>query len=280
MADPHLTHVRAEGRLPREGRRTGTVVIAVVVAAAGVLSSYAADNDGRADLRPALHWFDTSFTAVTWPVMAALAAISVLHYLAAAAVARAAAGVHLSWGELVAAQLAAAAANRVTPAGLGGGGVLARYMTRRGGLEPARRLRRSRRWPCWARSPTSWPSLCLSESVQCSVLRERRAEVPLLVSRLVALASFGHPTGTVLALVGALLLLVAVVMVRLPAATTRRLAAALRSFARAVAELAHHPGRMAALMGASAGTTLILAAGFAMAAVAGPPACRRLGSGR
>jgi uncharacterized membrane protein YbhN (UPF0104 family) len=55
-----------------------------------------------------------------------------LHYVATAIAARSAAGIPLPLGETLLVQLAAAAANRLTPAGVGGAAVTVRYFTRRG----------------------------------------------------------------------------------------------------------------------------------------------------
>jgi uncharacterized membrane protein YbhN (UPF0104 family) len=72
-----------------------------------------------------------------WQFTALVIGLAVLHYLACAVAARAAAGVALPVGETLLVQLAAAAANRVTPAGLGGSALTARYFTRRGMETPA-----------------------------------------------------------------------------------------------------------------------------------------------
>lgn len=269
MINAPLIQFRRDGQLRHNGHRTATV-IAATVATVVAYGSYAVDGDGRADLRPVSRWFTSSFSAVAWPVMAALVAVSAFHYLAAAVAARAVAGVRLPWGELVMAQLAASAANRVTPAGLGGGGVLARYMARRGGLEPAQAIAAVTALAVLGAIADVIAFVLLVGAGAIFGLAGAATEVPLLLSRIVALVPFGHPTGTVLALVGALLVIGVLILVRLPRSTTERVAKALQSFVRAVRDLAHHPGRIAALMGASAGTTLILAVGFALAAVAGP----------
>ena len=63
--------------------------------------------------------------------------LAAAHYLATAIAARAASGLALPLGETVLVQLAAAAVNRLTPAGLGGSALTARYFTRRGLDAPA-----------------------------------------------------------------------------------------------------------------------------------------------
>jgi uncharacterized membrane protein YbhN (UPF0104 family) len=60
-----------------------------------------------------------------------------LHYAASAVAARAAAGIPLPLRETVLVQFAAAAANRLTPAGIGAAAVTVRYFTRRGLRLPA-----------------------------------------------------------------------------------------------------------------------------------------------
>ena len=67
-----------------------------------------------------------------WELTPVLLILAVLHYLAAAVSLRTAAGVPLSIRQTFKVQLAAAAANRVTPAGLGAAAVNARFLVRKG----------------------------------------------------------------------------------------------------------------------------------------------------
>jgi uncharacterized membrane protein YbhN (UPF0104 family) len=67
-----------------------------------------------------------------WPFFVVVLVLAGLHYVATALAARAASGLALPMGEILLVQLAAAAANRITPAGVGGSALTARYFTRRG----------------------------------------------------------------------------------------------------------------------------------------------------
>jgi uncharacterized membrane protein YbhN (UPF0104 family) len=67
-----------------------------------------------------------------WEIAPALLLVAVVHYLTAAVALRTAAGMKLPLYQTFKVQLAAAAANRLTPAGLGGAAVNARYLTRKG----------------------------------------------------------------------------------------------------------------------------------------------------
>lgn len=72
-----------------------------------------------------------------WQFSAILLTLAAAHYVASAAATRAAAGIRLPIRELLLVQFAAAAANRITPGGLGGNALTTRYLTRRGLRLPA-----------------------------------------------------------------------------------------------------------------------------------------------
>lgn len=80
--------------------------------------------DAASDVTPSLRWLPALLVVV----------LGAAHYGAAALAARAAGGVDTPLGETVLVQLSAATANRITPAGLGGATVIARYLTKRGRL--------------------------------------------------------------------------------------------------------------------------------------------------
>ncbi|HEY5454973.1 MAG TPA: lysylphosphatidylglycerol synthase transmembrane domain-containing protein [Acidothermaceae bacterium] len=82
-------------------------------------------------VRSASHQLST-IPAPSWPWVAVVASAIGVSYLFAALALQAAVGSRLPLPRTVLVQLAAAAANRVTPAGLGGAAVNARYLTRRG----------------------------------------------------------------------------------------------------------------------------------------------------
>jgi uncharacterized membrane protein YbhN (UPF0104 family) len=67
-----------------------------------------------------------------WQYVVLVLALAALHYMATAVAARSVAGIPLPVGETLLVQLAAAAANRLTPGGIGAAAVTVRYFTRRG----------------------------------------------------------------------------------------------------------------------------------------------------
>jgi uncharacterized membrane protein YbhN (UPF0104 family) len=75
--------------------------------------------------------------SMRWQYICVVLALAALHYVATAVAARSAAGIPLPLGETLLVQLAAAAANRLTPAGIGAAAVTVRYFTRRGLRLPA-----------------------------------------------------------------------------------------------------------------------------------------------
>jgi uncharacterized membrane protein YbhN (UPF0104 family) len=78
-----------------------------------------------------LSWSTSAAASLEWVSLALLVTCSALHYVAATGALQAATGRILPFGATTAAQLAASAANKVTPAGLGGSAVLARFLARR-----------------------------------------------------------------------------------------------------------------------------------------------------
>ncbi len=100
----------------------------VVAFIAGIL---AVDSDTGIDLRSVLVEAGGEVGRLRWQFAAILVCCVALHYLAAGLGARAVMTVPGRLGEATMVQLAAAAANRVTPAGLGGSAVNARYFCRR-----------------------------------------------------------------------------------------------------------------------------------------------------
>jgi uncharacterized membrane protein YbhN (UPF0104 family) len=253
------------------------IVLGVLGAGASITATPAVDGDSAADAAGAIERGVAAVSHVTtlisWPLVAALAVASVVHYLAAAAAARAAAGVSLPHGELFAAQFAASAANRLTPAGLGGAGVLARFLSRRGGLTAAQ-------------STAAVSSLAalggLSDVAAFAILiagaaafgvTGAAAEVPHLVAQLISLVPFATSRVVLIAAAGVVLGTAAAAVVSKrarPAGWGAKAVGAARRFAAGVAAVLRHPRRLAMLAGASAATTLILAVGFAAAAVLGP----------
>jgi uncharacterized membrane protein YbhN (UPF0104 family) len=104
---------------------------AALLTAIGV-SAATVDPDSGQDLLGQSRTVALTLMHLRWQFAAAVVALAGLHFVASAVAARASAGMSLPLGETVLVQLAAAAANRLTPAGLGGMGINARYFTRRG----------------------------------------------------------------------------------------------------------------------------------------------------
>ncbi|MDQ1738960.1 MAG: hypothetical protein QOE53_612 [Pseudonocardiales bacterium] len=76
-------------------------------------------------------------SSTRWQYIVLVLGLAALHYVATAVAVRSAAGIALPVGETLLVQLAAAAANRFTPAGMGAAAVTVRYFTRRGLRLPA-----------------------------------------------------------------------------------------------------------------------------------------------
>ena len=105
--------------------------LALLVAAA-LISAASVDGDSGSDLFGLCRAIGADMLRLRWQYVGLVAGLAGLHYAATAVAARAASGVRLAFGEVLLVQLAASAANRLTPAGLGGSAVTARYYTRRG----------------------------------------------------------------------------------------------------------------------------------------------------
>lgn len=106
-------------------RLLGVLVVLTVVDAALCIPV------SRAALDHSLSWAGAAVDDLAWPVLAVILTCSAGHYVAAAAATRAATRQRLDGRETLLAQLCAASANKLTPAGLGGSAVLARYLCRR-----------------------------------------------------------------------------------------------------------------------------------------------------
>lgn len=122
LSHPHSVTVGAV--IAHRGRRAGAGLVVVVSTALAVVGPF------RGGL-PSLHSFPHP---AILPIAVAVVAVAV-SYLSAAAGLRAAAGQALPLGATVLVQLAAALANRLIPAGVGGTAVNLRYL-RRAGVPP------------------------------------------------------------------------------------------------------------------------------------------------
>ena len=241
-----------------------------ILLAMSLAGATALNQDLAKDSAPQLGSLFERIEVVTLPVLMCLLAVSALHYVATAFAARAASGVRLPFGELVATQLAASAANRLTPSGIGGATVTGRYFIRRGRLDPSA-------------AAAAVSALALLGAVadvlafgavvavgSVAGLAGARSEAPLLLQKIVGL--FPLPTGWWRWAVMTLAVLVATLgwlVGKRTGAIVERVRGALRTYRGSLAALLSHPARLAALMTASAGTTLLLATGFAAAATLG-----------
>jgi uncharacterized membrane protein YbhN (UPF0104 family) len=126
-ADPFTIGVRRR-RLPAgQWLVAEAILMLVALAAAAATDHDFAESVARATTSAAEH-----VREAPWELAPVLLFFAGLHYLTAAVALRTAAGVKLPLFQTFKVQLAAAAANRLTPAGLGGAAVNARYLVRKG----------------------------------------------------------------------------------------------------------------------------------------------------
>ncbi|MEV5573720.1 lysylphosphatidylglycerol synthase domain-containing protein [Spirillospora sp. NPDC052269] len=183
-----------------------------------------------------------------WEFLPPLAVLSVLHYVFAAVALRGAAGTALPLHRTLLAQFTAAAANRVTPGGLGGAAVNTRYLVTRG-MPLAGAL------------------------VAVAVLQAAGAPADLLlIAGVLALGGGDHLNPHLLWPFA--LLLVPVVLVLLPVALrwgrrAVRSPAVVRTLT-GLSDLCRRPVDLALTLFCSAGTTLVLAVAFALSVQAVP----------
>lgn len=246
------------------------------VALAGTAIASGLDGDADMDLSARmsvfLDWAGHAASSLSGPSLGALLVICLLHYLAAAAAARAAAGVPLHFAELVATQLTAATANRITPAGIGGAGVLGRFYIRRGLSKTEATAALSAMAILGGVADVLAFCLLLSAGVLFGVAGAE-SEIPLLLTRLTTTMTT-PPTWARWTIMAALSSAIATLLVlKLRGSRRPRLTgSALARYGRAVAAMSAQPKRIAVMMSASAATTVSMSAGFATAAVLGPAA--------
>lgn len=115
-------------------RTVSVGVLAAVFGGPAVLLAGAqlADADRTETMFASLRAVAAGIPVMHWQFPLAITALACLHYLFAAIALRAVSGIRAPLPELTLTQLAAAAANRLTPAGLGGAAVNVRYLGRRG----------------------------------------------------------------------------------------------------------------------------------------------------
>lgn len=189
----------------------------------------------------------------------------------AAGVLHKSAGVALPFGELLTTQFAAPAANRLTPAGVGGATVIGRYFSRRGRLLPGQAAAAVSSLVVLGGFADLLAFAALIGLGTLLGFSGASGEVPMLVNRIVGLIPVSATWWLWVAAGSAMVVGAAAWLLRhRVGAMSRRIADAVRFHRTSLGALVHQPGRLATLVSASAGTTLCLAAGFAVAATSGP----------
>jgi uncharacterized membrane protein YbhN (UPF0104 family) len=264
-----------QGIWRRLRRRPGWIaaIAAALLTASALLSIQAADADSTYDLLTLLRRVGNDIAHLRWQFTALVALLAGAHYLATAVAARAASGLRLPYGETVLVQLAGAAANRLSAAGIGGAAVNARYFVRRGLPSP------SAVGAVVALSVFGGVSdllvlLLLILIGQHLGLTGIPSEVSVLTSKI------SGPAGTLrswwaLGTVALLLVLAVVVVWRL----RHRVAVARRRFCVPIVALLRQPHRLLTLLAASGSTTLILAFAFVLSVRMVPNGVATAGSG-
>ena len=251
----------------------GTLATTVLLTAA-TISAVNVDRDTGGDILALGRLIGRDLLRLRWQFAAVVVALAALHYVAAAVAARAASGVRLPMGEAVLVQLAASAADRLTPGGVGAAAVDARYFTRRGLTLPA----------ALGAVVTLHLLGPITDIAVLAFLVLGGSWVGLNggAHELQALTTkIGHlltPLRSPWAWLAAAVLLGAVLLFRrLRKSRSKRDWAA---FWTPISSLARHPGRLATLALASGGTTLILAFAFvaSVAMVPGPRPAAALGA--
>jgi uncharacterized membrane protein YbhN (UPF0104 family) len=250
----------------------GLVTAAVLAASAATARAMLPTHVVATAKSAVASWLSSTDSALTWTTALCLSLMIGLQYLAAAVSARAAAGVELPYGELVAVQLAGTAANSVTPVGLGGATLNGRYFARRGRLQPAQSAAAVSVLAVFGGTADLLAFAVLVGLGSLVGLAGASDEVPLLGHRLVGL--FPAPSPAWLWVLGALATIAGVIATSSLRRThlVQRAATGARSYFCTIALLIRRPARMAVLMGASASTTLLMALAFATIAILGPAA--------
>jgi uncharacterized membrane protein YbhN (UPF0104 family) len=244
-------------------------------AAVVVIGTPVADGDTGSDLWRSLDATGRNLGRMPWQIAPALVVVSLLHYVAAAIALRAASGRPLPLRESVWVQFAAAAVNRFTPAGIGGAAVNARFLTRLG-LPMVQSVGTVAILGGLGAVADFLVFVVLVVAGKWVGISGGSHELTALGSKLKAPlhALGGPPLPLLLGISGAVALGVTAVLWRRIRAHRNARAAAdgsasrLRRLWRMLVELACSPTRLATLLTASAATTMLLASGFAVGALA------------
>ncbi|HEV7205494.1 MAG TPA: lysylphosphatidylglycerol synthase domain-containing protein [Jatrophihabitans sp.] len=243
-----------------------TVGAAAIVSTGFVISSVTADSDARVDVVSALSGAVRLLGRLAWPVLAMVVGLAALHYLAAAVAARAAAGVSTPLRETILVQLSASTANRLTPAGLGGSAVIARYLVKRAGLATATAIGAVAALTVLGGVADLLAFAALALGGRFVGLGGGPGEVRSLFRRVDALLRTSQAPFVWVA-AG---LLAATIGVLIRRRRHGRPARHVGRFLEPVGRLARRPAALSTLLAASAGTTVILAVAFALTTSALP----------
>ncbi|MFI0348850.1 lysylphosphatidylglycerol synthase domain-containing protein [Actinomadura sp. 9N407] len=229
--------------------RWGIAAIVPVALLAALLALY-----GDEPLRTAV----TAFSDIHWEFLPALAILSVLHYVLAAVALRGASGLKLPLYETTLTQFTAAAANRVTPSGLGAVAVNTRYLVCRGMPLPKAAVAVA------ALQIAGAPADLILLAIVLLIAQDSRM-LETVAEQAVRAVELLPPAPALIT--AALLLPVAVLLIR----------RALRSPAvgRALSgltDLCRRPGDLALTLAASAATTFVLGLALALSVLAVPGA--------
>lgn len=272
-----LLRIRRHRRLPRI--RIWWVAGLLAAVALVLLGTPLADGDTGPDLLGSAAAIPRNLGQMPWPVAPALLIVAGFHYMAAAVALRAASGMKLPLREATWVQLAAATANRLTPAGLGGAAINVRYLRRRNVLT-GQALAAVGILGGLGALADILVFACLVAAGRWVGISGGSHELAALGAKLSGpwRAISGLPWPALAAIGLTITGCIAIALLRLRA---RRLRASLSRNGDApnapwtlLIELVRQPRRLGTLMAASGATTLLLAAAFAMTALAASPSSK------
>jgi uncharacterized membrane protein YbhN (UPF0104 family) len=276
LARPPEVRTRRAFR-PRSGPPRPVFIAAAVLVLCGAatFSAYNVDTDSGNDLAALASRVGADCLHLRWQYVLVVVALGAAHYGATAIAAKAASGLPLGLRETTLVQLVAAAANRLTPGGVGGSAVNARYFARRG-LDVRTAVGAVAVLAVLGALADLAVFAILVLGGQLLGLGAGGHELEQLWAKLSAPASRLH-SRWIWAIVAATIVALALARTILRRRGTRP---DWRRLLEPVAALSHHPRRLLALLTASGSTTLILAFAFAASAamVPGPQPREQLGS--
>ncbi|HEX2904578.1 MAG TPA: lysylphosphatidylglycerol synthase transmembrane domain-containing protein [Jatrophihabitans sp.] len=214
---------------------------------------FIAGTDAGTDVGSVLVSSGSALLVLRWQFGIVLLGCAVLHYVAAGLSARAVMSRPAPWREVTLVQLAAAAANRITPAGLGGSAVNARYFSRRAMPVPAA-LGAVATLALLGAVADLLTGLVVIGLGSFAGIGGARRELSLL-------ASYGAHLARPFSSIWAWIVLVAL-LAALGPVLIRRAARWPAGLVQPLLQLLHRPGRLLALLAASGATTLLLGCAF------------------